>query len=96
MPELDRLKLSDKPAGATPEEGKVTLGQLATKATHWLLDTNRRRRQTGHGVVRCQKWIERLDEKVCDLTSSPEATLRPARQTRRQDPRLLPVLPSSK
>lgn len=63
--ELDKHKLSSKPSGVTPE-GPVTLGDLAVKANHWLLDAHRRRRATGRCVVRGQRWAECLNERVSE------------------------------
>lgn len=50
--ELDGLKVSDKP---TPTG---TLGEIARKATSWLLSILQRQRSGGAGRVRFEKWSE--------------------------------------
>jgi hypothetical protein len=58
--ELDSLGMSEK----LSDQGTRTVGELAKAATRWLLDANRDRRRAGKGVVRCQRWVERLDKEV--------------------------------
>lgn len=59
--ELDGLTASQNPLTVLPS---ITVGDVARSATTWLLQVNKSRRETGRGVVRCQKWIEKDDTSV--------------------------------
>ncbi|KAK4689061.1 hypothetical protein P7C73_g1023, partial [Tremellales sp. Uapishka_1] len=54
--ELDKLQNSVAP----DRSSSLTVGDHARSATAWLLEVGRRRRESGWGVVRCQRWVERL------------------------------------
>ncbi len=56
--ELDRLAKS-----AAQSDGRNVAGS-ASVATLWLLSVNRLHRERGHGVLRCQRWVERLHTEV--------------------------------
>jgi hypothetical protein len=42
----------------------TTVGELARRATAWLLEVGKRRRERGWGVVRAQRWVERVHKDV--------------------------------
>lgn len=69
--ELDRLAASVRLAGSRIDD-ETTIGDQARAATSWLLIINQVRRESGHGVVRCQRWVEKLDSDVSQSCAHKE------------------------